>query len=351
LHDAGVMLAGGSCSASASHVFAPVLARIHANGPALFGSAVCSVETADEIVGVASRLLPVRVRTGTATVDLFLKRFVPVGGGPEELPRLRRYLDSEVERIRQAAAVFQPASAPSVPHVVACFPDLLALVTERAAGDGLERVVMRLGLFRSRKAFDATRLALERVGGWIRRFQAGVPVRNPAFRKNYREYLDIRLRALAALRRGGFTEDHRRALLTFFDRHEQRLAADDLALVAIHADLCPANVLVRDTGVTVLDFAMSSDGNKFVDLAHVDFHVKLLARRWRLPPAVVRKLENALLQGFDPALRSDVPLFKLMRLQHMVCHLAGSAPRANGVIREWRLRRRLQWGLRMAASL
>jgi hypothetical protein len=352
LHSAAVVLAGVSRTPSASRVFAPVLERIQANGHVLFGTAVVRIETDDEIVGSSGRVLPVRVRTDAATINLFLKRFLPAGDGtPEELSRLRRYLDSEVERAGLAAAGLDPTSALSVGRVVTCFPDLLALVTERAAGEGLDRVLMRIGPWRSGRAIDAALLALGRVGEWIRRFQSLVPVRNPAFRKDYREYLDIRLRALAASPRAGFTDDHRRALLTVFDAHARQLAASDLALVAIHADLCPANILVRDTGITVVDFAMSSDGNKFVDLSHLAFHIKLIARRWRLSAAIVRTLENALIQGFDPALRTDVPLFKLMTLQHMVCHLAASSSRLSGVVREWRFRRHVQWGLRMAASL
>src|SRR5206468_11644897 len=114
-----------------------------------------------------------------------------------------------------------------------------------------------------------------------------------------------------------------------------------------HADLCPANVLVSDAGITVLDLAMSSDGNRYVDVAHLDFHVKLAARRWRLQSSLVRALEETLLREFDPELRADQPMFALMRLQHAACHLAAAAPRATGVMREQAFRRKVRWTLRL----
>ncbi len=329
--------------------FAPVFARLQADAAALFGSAIRRIDTGREVVGQSCRLLPVRVQTQSTTVDLFVKWFVGSGEMSDERERLSRYFQWESERTLQAAAAFASSTTLGVSRIIASFPDLLALVTERSPGAGLDRVLRRLALIRSVKTVNAAAAALHRVGEWVRGFQRGVPVRNSAFRKDYREYLDIRLRALAASGRGGFTDDHRRACLAAFEAFARQINTTDLALVPIHADLCPANVLVRNTGITVLDLAMSSDGNKCVDLAHLAFHVRLLGQRWRLGAALVDRLERALLGGYDPDLRADAPLLKLMMLQHGVCHLAACAGRVDGWIDERRLRQRVDWTLRTFA--
>jgi Phosphotransferase enzyme family len=337
------MLTGASGMAAGSATFAPVLARLHADAGALFGSTIQRIAAGREIAGSSGRLLPVRVYTQSTAVDLFLKRFVGSRGASEERDRFARYFQWEYDRTREAAAAFQSSTTLGVSRIVASFPDLLALITERAPGAGLDGVLTRLALVRDSKRVNGALDALGRAGEWVRCFQSGVPVRNPAFRKDYREYLDIRLRALAASGRGGFGEDHRDALLNVFELAAAQLQPDDLALVAIHADFCPANVLVRDTGITVLDLAMSSDGNRYVDLAHLAFHVRLLGQRWRLASGLVDRLERALLRGYDPELRADAPVLKLMMLQHSVCQLAGRAARARGWVDERRLRRRVAW--------
>jgi thiamine kinase-like enzyme len=350
-HTAAVTPAGASDVSVGSATFAPVLARLQVTADALFGSAIRRIEAGREIVGPSARLLPVRVYAASTPVDLFAKRFVPTAGTSEELERPRRYFRWESERTSQAAATFCSTANLGVSRVVASFPDLLTLITERSPGAGLDRVLNRLALVRNRNAVDAALTALNRAGEWVRRFQAGVPVRDPTFRKDYREYMDIRLRALAASSRGGFNGDHRAAVLSVFETIERQVDAEELALVAIHADLCPANVVVRDAGITVIDLAMSSDGNKYVDLAHLAFHIKLRARRWRLSFVLADRLEHALLGGYDPDLRPDAPLFKLMMLQHTVCHLAGYAAKFGGWADERRLRRRVRWTLRTLANL
>jgi hypothetical protein len=95
---------------------------------------------------------------------------------------------------------------------------------------------------------------------------------------------------------------------------------------------------------------MSSDGNKYVDLAHLAFHIQLIARRWRLGSALADRLGCALLGGYDPELRQDAPLFKLMLLQHSVCHLAWYAAKFRGWADERRLRRRVAWIVQTFAS-
>ena len=332
--------------------FEPVLARLKLDSTAIPDSSA-RLQPWRQFSGPFSRVLHVRIAAASPREDLFVKVFVPETDTPEEIARQRRYFDSECTRSAQANAALAGHSGLRAPRIVAAFEDLLAIVSERETGVSLERLFKRLVLRRSAGALRQTEAALTRVGQWVRGFQDGVPVRNPAFQKDYREYLDVRLRRLVETNGGAFTRAHRQKFLDAFDASAARLAPDDLRLVPIHADLCPSNVLVRDDGITVLDFAMSSDGNRFMDIAQLDLHLRSMCSRWRLGDAVTERLQTALFAGFDPDLRPDLPLFRLMTLQHTVCQLTLCAVPARGPMRllqERRLRRRIAWSLRVAQA-
>ena len=132
-------------------------------------------------------------------------------------------------------------------------------------------------------------------------------------------------------------------VLEYFDQIAAEIGSRPLRLVAIHADLCPTNILVGpDGGVTVLDFAMARSGTRFHDLAHLYMHLKFTRWRPRLKPAIVNAAQEALLRGYDPAVSADDPLFRLMLLQHLVCHVAFLAERQTGALEpayRWFLRR------------
>ncbi len=117
-----------------------------------------------------------------------------------------------------------------------------------------------------------------------------------------------------------------------------------MAAVPIHADLTPLNIIVDESGrTTVLDFTMAKTGTQHHDLSHVYFHLQLMAARRRGREAPFRALQQALLSGYAPALTAEDPLFRLMLLQHGVCHVALLAERRVPVLDaayRWFMRRR-----------
>jgi aminoglycoside/choline kinase family phosphotransferase len=122
--------------------------------------------------------------------------------------------------------------------------------------------------------------------------------------------------------------------------------------VPIHADLGPMNVIVDARGrVTVLDFTMAKTGPRHHDLSHLYFHLELMAARHRSRQHVFRALQSAMLGGFDPAASAGEPQFRMMLMQHGVCHVALLAERRVPVVDlayRWFLRRRWQTCERMA---
>ena len=157
-----------------------------------------------------------------------------------------------------------------------------------------------------------------------------------------RGYLDARVKRLMAA--GVFAEGDRKLVLDYFDTIAALVAPESTALVAVHADLCPTNILIGlDGGVTILDFAMAKMGARDHDAAHLFMHLEFLRWRPHLRSHVIDDAQEALARGYDPAASTADPLFRLMLLQHLVCHLALLAERQTGHLEpayRWLLRRR-----------
>lgn len=331
-----------------SPAFLPIIQQLESNGVHYFGKALSRVEPTEELTGRFSRVLRLRIETGGRILLVFVKRYEARSGTPDEEVRFRRYVTTEFARTMLALQCSTKSAGVARP--VACLPDQFALVTEGAEGVGLDRLFKRLAFIRTPSACEHIQRSLGRVAGWLRQFQAGVPVVKTRPR-DYRRYLDVRLQELAAHHWGGFGEAERTAALACFDENCARLCPGDLVLVPIHGDLCPPNILVRDDGVTVLDLGMSGDGTRYHDLAHLYLHVELAGRHLRLRRPLVNRLNAALLKGFEPNLDVRAPLFRVMVLQHVICYLSQIARQereAQSAIHKWRLRRRMAWCLELA---
>ena len=99
------------------------------------------------------------------------------------------------------------------------------------------------------------------------------------------------------------------------------ISGADLTSVHVHGDLALSNLLVDHRRITALDLAMAGSGTRFHDLTHLYMQMGLLAMKPSFRPATVGALQRALLQGYDAGLSPEEPLFRVMYLQHRVCHL------------------------------
>ena len=331
--------------------FQAAIACLRRTGSDWFGDPDVELKPVRTYVGPFTRVLKARAVGGGRQKDVFIKRFVPITDGPDEFARQHRYLASELERTRQAETAFERTPRLAVPKVLACWPELLTLVTEGADGVRLDSLFRRLAIRRTREAFGAVWCAMYEAGAWLRQFQTKVPICHPGVRRDHRAHVDVRLRALVAAGAGGFTEQGRGEILHLFDRYARDAVISETRPVAIHSDFCPANILVREDRLTVLDLAMSSDGSRYADLAHLNLHLKLLGRRWALRASTIDELEAALLAGFDPELGPSAPLFRQMLLGNVVNYLARCAQDVSkGWFADRRMRRRIEWGISVAAE-
>jgi Ser/Thr protein kinase RdoA (MazF antagonist) len=182
----------------------------------------------------------------------------------------------------------------------------------------------------------------ERIGAWIRTYQRVIDAEGVLCLDERRDYLEVRVQRLLAA--GIFTEPDGAAVLARFDALASSIDPASLPLVAIHADLNPSNILVTPQGgVTILDFAMAKTGARVHDLAHLYMHLEFIRWRPRLKSSIVDDVQAALLRGFNPGSSPSDPLFQLMLLQHLVCHVALLAERPRRPLdpaSRWFIRRR-----------
>jgi Phosphotransferase enzyme family len=318
--------------------FEPVLAALSQGAQQYFGDAAAVVEPVSRMERPFSALLRLRVRTADRDSHAFAKVFKPRLSTPEELAQLRRYVEREFCAAKCLYEALGPQPGLSALRPVAVFPDDLAIVTEEVVGTTFERT-LRDALWGRRVAIPIDVVA-ERIGAWIRTYQTVIDADGVLDLSERREYLDVRLRRLMAA--GVMTDADAALALERYDALASRVAPQPL--VAIHADLNPGNILVTaDGGVTILDFSMAKTGARFHDLTHLYMHLEFLRWRPRLKSAVVDDAQSALIRGYDSSCSSLDPLFQLMLLQHLVCHVALLTERPSGPLDpafRWFVRRR-----------
>jgi Ser/Thr protein kinase RdoA (MazF antagonist) len=327
--------------------FEPVIAELARNAAAHFGAETVEIEPVRRIDGPYSSVLNVRVSGRNSQSGAYIKVYKPRSNSEADLARADRFLQREFRATSALHAALAAQSELGALRPIACLPQHRAIVTAEVIGRPFGDLLTTASAPRER-IVEVGR----RVGRWIRAYQQIAPSDGRVELSERRAYIDERLRHLQA---GVLDEAGRRHVLAHVDALSSAVGTPSVPAVAIHADLTPTNVLVGDDGrVTVLDFTMAKAGSVYHDLAHMYFHLGLFAQRKRSHAAVARDVQRALLDGYQPSLSPDEPLFALMMWQHAVCHLAMLAERripVGGAAYRWLLRRRWKDVSYLASSI
>jgi len=327
--------------------FDPLLKQLADGAGQYFGDASAAILPVARLERPFSSLLRLRVATSRGVFHAFLKVFKPRLATEDELAQLRRWVLREFNATARLHESVSGRHGLSAVRPIAVFPDRLALITEEVVGQPLDEV-LRDGL-RGRPIPAPLTTIARNIGAWTAMYQQVTPTTGLLSLAERRDYLDVRLRALTAA--GVLPATEYSEVLARFDDLAPRVDDASLRLVAIHADLCPANVFIGDGGaVTVLDFAMAKTGARFHDIAHLYMHLQMHRSHLRgldigrgsRGAGTLAAMNDALLAGFDEGTTAGDPLFRLMLLQHVVCHVAQLA-QGSGVLqpaRRWRARRR-----------
>jgi phosphotransferase family enzyme len=307
--------------------FEPLIAALSTNAEQYFGDGRAVLRPVARLEGPFSSLLRLSVEGPSRQYHAFVKIFKPRQAVPYEEPaETRQFVECEYDATLRLHTALSGHPGLMAPRPIAVFPDHLAIVTEEVEGAPFDTLLSRAG-WRTRMGSGLAEVAA-RIGSWIRAFQTISSASGHLSLAEQRSYVDDRLRYLTPRI---LSEQERAEALGIFDQLAGDVSPAVQPFVAIHADLCPTNILVTpDGGVTVLDFAMANSGTRFHDLTHLFLHFEFL--RWRPRPyrRFVSDLQTALVRGFDPGASTSDPLFRLMLLQHVVCHVTLLADRAHG---------------------
>ena len=320
----------------AGDVFGPVLQALAADPTTEFGEAGATVEVLRQVEGPFSSVRRVRIRTPRRTVHAYTKILKPRKPGPDELAMLDRMLQREYNA---TAALYR--ALPHHPEIgavrpIAILPEHRALATEEVPGRPLADI-----LADASESAAALIAIAGRIGTWARMYQQLVSATGQVVLTERRAYLDQRLQLLEGR---VLTAAERAACLARFDALCREVGEAQVPAVSIHADLGPTNIMVDGNGrIAVLDFTMAKTGTAHHDLSHLYFHLELFRAHHRERGALVPALQRAMLDGYRPGLTAADPLFRVMLLQHVVCHVALLAERRVPIVDaayRWYLRRR-----------
>ena len=301
--------------------FASVLAWLSSELPAYLQRGVVKLTPLDYQERPFSYLLKIAVTAegDAAGRRMFVKIFKSTGSA-EDVERMRRRVVHDFERTREIHRAMSAWPDLGVITPVAYHPEFLTTVTEEAPGRPLfEHLQAHVGWRPavSRAEPDAT---MERIGRWVRAFQAATPSRGVVSLDALRGYIDVRLARLTTVPAAAFDADDRRRVLAYIDRMGARVETADVREVPIHGDLALGNILASPGRVTVLDFAMAGTGTRLHDLSRLFVQVELMALKPQMRTARLQGANRALLRGFDAALTPQQPMFRILSMLHRVNH-------------------------------
>jgi hypothetical protein len=320
----------------AGDVFGPVLQALAADPTTEFGAPGARVEVLRQIDSRFSSVQRVRICTPERTFHAYTKVLKPREPGIDELSRIDHFLKREFAATSAFYNALPKDADIGAVRPIALLPEHRALATEEVPGRPFGALLTDSSEPQERLEAVATR-----VGGWVRVYQSVIGAEGRIDLNKGRGYVDERLKLLEGR---VLSPSDRRATLARFDDLCRQVGVRQVPAVAIHADLTPMNIVVDQNGrVAVLDFTMAKKGTEHHDLSHVYFHLELLAARHPRRRASIEALQRAMLAAYRPGLSAADPLFRLMLLQHRVCHVALLAERRFPIVDaayRWFLRRR-----------
>lgn len=234
-------------------------------------------------------------------------------------------------------------------------PQDLVIVTAHMPGMQLqEKLIAQAGWFPSRATVEELELNCRSCGEWLREFQNATPdsVAGELDLGRMRDMIACRLEWLADDDNIPIDTEKSELILAHFDRELDALQPEDLTVSSIHGDFFAGNVLVDQDRVVGLDFAMCRIGSTYADPSYFMFQLETLTYKPKYRRHLIRKLQHAFLQGYNPAIPANDfftsrPILRMHFIFHNVMRLAGMTS-AKATI-PWK-RKLHNWGVTRAVS-
>jgi hypothetical protein len=319
-----------------------------------FGSTVESIDILRVHQRVYSRVLDCTTRhTDGQRHRVMVKIYEPIGAATEA--SLGKLISDDFEITAHLHRHFISSPRFQVPTPLFHSPGDMLLVTEHMPGMQLqEKLIAKAGWYPSQATLRDLELNCRSCGEWLRAFQG-------ATLGSVCGGLDLdRMRNMIATRLEWLVDDTHLPvdrkkgdlILAHFDREVGALKPADLTVASVHGDFFPGNVLVEEDRVVGLDFAMCRIGSIAADPSYFMFQLETLTYKPKFRRRMIRKLQHAFLQGYNPAIAAEnyftsSPVVRIHFILHNVMRLAGmTAPKAN---MSWK-RKLHNWGVAIAVT-
>ena len=301
------------------HRLAPVLAAVEREAAAWFGAAIEAVVAEQHLERGSSDLVRLRVQTRARTAGVAVRLWKVMPETAHERRRIEERVRREFRITLDRWRAFQGNEVAGCVRPLAYFPDHLAIATEEPVGQTLASLLDRVLLpFASRPDRALLDRACRGAGEWLRQFQRHEEA-GQCDRAELREYIDARLRRLAANPMTGFTDADRVRVLFVTAWLLGQLAAEELVDVPVHGDCSPEKMMIGDSHVVLVDAASARRGLEFHDIANLYMRIGLYACDRRYSVALIRDVQRKFLRAFDPVDVHD-PRFSLALLINVVNH-------------------------------
>jgi hypothetical protein len=305
-----------------AEVLSRVTGRLQHESERYFGASHIRIEPVSYTERPFSDVLRIRIEADSAISYAFIKVFKLEDISPGHRERMQNRVARDYAATERSYKGLMACEGLAAVRPIACFPEELAIVTQEAPGHSLENLLKRQAAWRAGSvAWNDLEKIFARIGRWVRAFQSIAISDRQLSLEDMRQYLDVRLEKLVKSGCDWFAESDREQSLRAFDAAACEIERSALVEVPIHGDLSPGNILVDDEKITVLDFTMMKTGAIYHDVSHLYVHIERLKAKPWIRPNVTDALQKTMLRGFDPLTEPHKPLFKLLLLQHTICHL------------------------------
>jgi len=274
----------------------------------------------------SSEIMKARLIFSNRTRNIFIKVYKLKNGSKDHLNMMQDRVKKDYEVTKFLNDSFTEYSGFSTAKPIVCFPELLAHVIEESPGQNFQKVLTTEARFYPKhQTLEKLCSLCYHCGQWLRIFQNVTQAEvKEKFNLDWMiEYVDLRLKKLVDNPKALFDQERRKHVLRYFDLQRKYINGSDLSMCGVHADFCPGNMLVNDTEVIGIDFAMYQCGSIYHDITHFYHQLELLLMKPIFRPIVISKLQNSFLKGYDENFDKNNPMFKLFRVQHITCHFVG----------------------------
>lgn len=319
-----------------------------------FGSPVASVDILKTHQRIYSRVLDCDIRHANGRQHrVMVKIYEPIGASTKA--SLAKTVSDDFDITTRLHRHFISNPRFQVPTPLFHSPQDMVIVTEHMPGTQLqEKLIAQAGWFPDKQTIRDLELNCRSCGEWLREFQKATldGVAGGLDLDIMREMIAMRLDWLVDDRNIPINAEKRTRILDHFDREVASLKPADLSVSSVHGDYFPGNVLVEENRVVGLDFAMCRIGSTFADPSYFMFQLETLTYKPKYRRDLIRKLQHAFLQGYNPAIPTkdfftSSPIVRIHFILHNVMRLAGMLSPKTKV--PWK-RKVHNWGVAIAVT-